>query len=353
VTSLLDSEFEEIQVFNDAARRCIAFVVLHDTRPGPAFGGIRRREYSDAESALADALRLAQAMTWKCALAGVPGGGGKAVILERSGMDRAAAYALLGRAVERLGGRFYTGPDAGTQPDDLDIVARHTRYVATPGAAGPGDLAESTALGVHAGIRAVARALGRGSLDGLKVAVQGLGEVGFRLARRLRADGARLAVADVRGDAAERARAELDAEVVDPLHVFDVHADVLAPCAVGEVIDRERAATLPARAVAGAANNVLADAEAGQILFARGVLYAPDFVINAGALVHGALFHLEGASPAAERIVEIGTRVAEVLATARVEHLPPEAVALRLARARHAAAVRGKTRFAGGGEARG
>jgi len=331
---VLDREFEQVEVLKDEAARCLAFVAIHSTRMGPAFGGIRLHAYPAPEDALRDALDLAQAMTLKCAMAGVPGGGGKTVIVARPDLDRAAAYRLVGRFVELMGGRYYTGPDVGTDAADLEVVARHTSYVARPGEGGPGPLAEPTALGVFAGISATARRLGFDDLDGVAVAVQGLGDVGYRLSEMLRSAGARLIVADLRGERAARAADELGAEVVSVDDVAFAACDVFAPCALGGVIDEGVAARLRARAVAGSANNVLADAATGAAMFERGVLFAPDFVINAGALIHGALYHIDGASPPPARIEAIGDVVGEILDRATRERCPPEVLAERMARRR-------------------
>lgn len=330
--------FEQIQVLRDPEIGFCGFIVIHDTRLGPAFGGIRRWSYRTPEEALDDCLRLARAMTLKCAIHRIPGGGGKAVVLQQPGLDRQAAYRLLGRYVEHMGGRFYTGPDFGTEAGDLEAVASTTRFVARPGTEGPGNLAEPTALGVFAGIRAVASRLGASDLEETTIAVQGLGEVGQRLASRLHQAGARLLLADVQQDRATALGRELDAEVVDTREILAVACDIYAPCAMGGVINRNSLPGLKARAVAGAANNVLASAERGQELHRRGILYAPDFVINSGALVHGALFHLQGQPPPPERIESIGELVGEILDRAATENRPPEQLAEEMAR-EHIAAV--------------
>lgn len=337
ITELLTGDYEQIEVLRDEARGVLAFVAVHSTRLGPAFGGIRRWAYRRPAEALADALRLAEAMTLKCAAAGVPGGGGKAVILMHPETDREAAYRLLGRHVEQMRGRYYTGPDVGTEPRDLEVVAEHTRYVARPGPDGPGNLAEPTAIGVFAGIRAVAERLGHADLRGVHVAVQGLGEVGQRLVHLLRDAGARLTLSDVRREAVEAVAVPGDT-IVDAGEIVSVEADVFAPCALGGVVHDLSLATLRARAIAGSANNVLTAPEHGEALFERGVLFAPDFVINSGALIQGALFHLEGRVPPRERIESIGERVGEILDTARERGVPPERIAYEFARERVAGA---------------
>lgn len=330
--ALASASFEQLQVLRDEAAGVTAFVAIHDTRLGPAFGGIRRWSYRTVEEALADALRLAEAMTLKCAVAGVPGGGGKTVIVQGPGTDRTAAYRLVGRFVEEMGGRYYTGPDVGTEPADLEVVAEQTRFVARPDKVG--NLAEPTAVGVFAGIRAIAARLGFSGVDGLRVLVQGLGGVGSRLVEKLVDGGAEVTVSDVRREAMHELESRLSVASVDPGGILQVETDVWAPCALGGVVHDVSIQQMQVRAIAGSANNVLASPEHGRALFERGVLYAPDFVINSGALLHGALFHLEGAVPPPERIESIGELVGSILDRAREEGEPPEQVALRLARER-------------------
>jgi leucine dehydrogenase len=340
VLELVTGDFEQLQVLRDDARGVLAFVAIHDTRCGPAFGGIRRWQYRNPADAAADALRLAEAMTWKCALSGVAGGGGKTVIASLPNTDRRAAYELVGRYVEEMGGRYYTGPDIGTEESDLELVARHTRFVAKPGDGGPGNLAEPTALGVfrRACVRWPSGSASTG-IAGLRVVVQGLGEVGRRLVERLCSGGALVTVADVNREAVAKVQQSLDVSVVDAGSVLDVEADVFSPCALGGVIHDLSLESLKVRAIAGSANNVLAAPEHGRALHERGVLYAPDFLINSGALVHGALFHLEGEAPAPERIERIGDEVGALLDEAKRTGVPPAELALRTARERVAAAA--------------
>ena len=331
------AEFEQVQILKDSQAGLLGFIAIHNTRRGPAFGGIRRWSYESADDALNDALLLAAHMTLKCALHGIPAGGGKAVICQRPGLDRPAAYRRLGQYVEQMRGRFYTGPDVGTEAADLSEVGSQTRYVASPGDAGPGDLAEPTAVGVLAGIKTVSRRLGFSDLKGVSVLVQGLGAVGHHLARMLALSGARLLVADVRTDRVENAVREWEAQAVGVESVDSVSCDVFAPCALGGVITRENVSRLGAKAVAGSANNVLAHPECGVQLHRQGVVYAPDFVINSGALVQGAHYYLDGAVPPKERIEGIGDLLESVLAASADEDFPPEVVAEQLAREKLAA----------------
>jgi leucine dehydrogenase len=324
---------EQVLQVQDAAAGAVAFVVVHDTRLGPAHGGIRRWRYASPAAARADAEALARAMTWKCALADVPAGGGKAVLMDHDGLDREAGYHLVGRAVDSLGGRFFTGPDVGTTAADLRVVAQQTRHVVPVDGDGPGDLAAATARGVAAALAALAQRLER-PLAGLRVVVQGVGAVGEQLCMRLSARGVRLVVGDVDAARAAAVAAAVGAEVVAPADLLTVPCDVFAPCGLGGVLTTATAGSLPAAGVCGAANNVLADAAAGDVLHRRGVQLVPDFVANAGALIAGCLWHRTGRRVDAERIDRIGVTAGDVLDRAAAERVPPAILALRLARER-------------------
>ena len=329
-------DFEQVEVFTDRASGMQAVLAIHDTRMGPAFGGIRRRAYASLEEATRDVLQLAAAMTWKCAMAGLPAGGGKMVLLDHEGLDRPAAYRCIGTFVASLGGRFSTGPDVGTTDADLREVCSRTRHCANPDAAGPGDLGRATALGVFHALLATAQRAGI-ELVGATVLVQGLGTVGAPLARMCREAGARLLLADVDGARAQALAAGLGAQVVDPARVLATPCDVLVPCALGGLVDTAAAGSLPVRAVCGAANNLLASAEAGRVLHDRGIPVAPDFVANAGALIAGCLHQLNGTRVGDDRITAIGRTVDAVLGESSRTGRPPGEVALAWARSRVAA----------------
>lgn len=325
------ADCEQVLVVRDRAADVTAVVAVHDTRPGPAHGGIRRVGYPDLGAAVADAVALAQAMTWKCALAGIAAGGGKTVILDREGQDRAAAYRLVGRTVAQLGGRYFTGPDVGTTADDLRVVAAETRFVATGD--GAGDLAAATATGVFAALTALAERL-HTPVAKLRVAVQGLGAVGYELCRQLHAAGASLVVSDLVGERAAAAAAAFGATAVDADRILVEPCDVLAPCALGGVLTVAACERLLARGVCGAANNIFADAEAATLLHQRGVPVVPDFVANAGALIQGATWHLQGERVSEQRLQRIGATAGELLDRAAAENVPPSVLALQVARER-------------------
>lgn len=333
---LAAADCEQVLVVRDRQADITAIVAVHDTRAGPAHGGIRRWPYADLGAAMADAVGLAQAMTWKCALAEIPAGGGKTVIPDRDGLDRAAAYRLVGRAVAQLGGRYFTGPDVGTTADDLRVVAGETRFVATGEGDGPGDLAAATATGVFAALAALAERL-HTPVAKLRVAVQGLGAVGEQLCRRLHAAGAQLVVSDIVPARAEAAAAAFGATAVAPERILLEPCDVLAPCALGGVLTAAVCERLLARGVCGAANNIFADAEAATLLHQRGVPVVPDFVANAGALIQGATWHLQGVRVTEERLQRIGRTAGELLDRAQAEQVPPSQLALQIARERVAA----------------
>lgn len=331
--------FEQVIALHDRESGLRAFLGLHDTSVGPAFGGIRRWQYRDEREALRDCLRLALAMTQKTALANLPAGGGKLVVLDVPKVDWEAGYRYLGREVERLAGRFYTGPDVGTGARELGWMASETGFVTRPDEEGPGALPESTAAGVFAGMDAALRLLdGEPDWGRRRVVVQGLGEVGERLSRALVEAGATVIASDLDTERAERVADELSIELVDPSHELDVPCDVFAPCALGGIVHDLSLARLSCRVLAGAANNLLARPAHGDRLHELGILYVPDFVVNAGALIRGALFHLEGRR---EPVEEIGARIArttlEVLDRAVQEGRPPARVAAELADERLAA----------------
>jgi leucine dehydrogenase len=322
--------FEELLLLHDRHSGATAYLCIHDSSRGPAFGGIRRWSYREEADAALDCLRLARAMSLKCAVHDLPAGGGKIVLLDRPDLDSPRAYRFLGEAVERLAGRFYTGPDMGTGPTELAAAAQGTRYVTAPGPDGPGELPESTAEGVFAGILAALEHVhGRASLSSRRVVVQGLGEVGARLARRLVESGAQVFGAELDPLRAAEVAADVDLELVDPARELDVPCDVLVPCAMGGLLHDLSIERLRCRIVAGAANNVLARPEHADRLAERGILYVPDFVLNSGALIRGSLFHLEGRR---EPVPAIGKRVGQaverILERARSDRLPPARVAV-------------------------
>ncbi len=277
---------EGVHLFHDRSSGLSAIVAIHSTALGPAAGGTRFWHYADGESAVTDALRLSRGMSYKNAMAGLPAGGGKAVILaDPDGTKTPMMLDAFARAVDSLGGRYITAQDVGMSEADMVSLSLVTKHVAgLPGQGG--DPGPSTALGVYLGVKAaVKRALGKDSVSGVHIAVQGLGSVGGGLARRLSADGAKLTLADVDGARAAALAAELGARTVDADAILSVEADVFSPCALGAILTSDVIANLRVGAVAGGANNQLPTEAEGAALAARGILYAPDYVINGGGII--------------------------------------------------------------------
>jgi leucine dehydrogenase len=287
---LKEYDYGEVHFKHDKGSGLKAIVAIHDSRLGPALGGCRCIEYETDEEAVVDALRLARGMTYKAALAGLPHGGGKSVIIRpKEHFDRVALFRAFGEFLEDLGGHYITAEDSGTGLEDMEVIRTVTRHVTGVDAShgGSGDPSPFTALGVRRGIEACVKfQLGRDSLDGVHVAVQGVGHVGYYLCRELAACGAKLSVADVDALKAERAQRELGATIVPLEKIFEVECDVFAPCALGSALNDTTIPRLKARIVAGAANNQLEQPRHGDDLHARGILYAPDYAINAGGLVN-------------------------------------------------------------------
>lgn len=332
---------EQVCLFSDPASGLRAIVAVHSTALGTAAGGTRFRAYRDEDQALDDALRLSRAMSYKCALAGLPCGGGKAVIIGDPG--RIKTEQLLhayGRFLNRIGSSFVTGEDVGMSVRDIETVREVSPYVGGTCSAGAGDPSVHTATGLMHGLRAVlARQFPGATFRDLHIAVQGLGAVGWNVAELLHEQGARLTVADVQPTKVERAIAQLGARPSEPGDIHRADADIFCPCALGGVITTQTANEIRARAVAGAANNQLASAAAGITLAERGILYAPDFVINAGGIISGLEEYLKmpGRSghvdtPLPARLAGIHDRLAEIFERAARDGHTPEATAERLAR---------------------
>jgi leucine dehydrogenase len=332
---------EHVSFFSDAETGLRAVVAIHSTALGPAVGGTRFRTYPTETMAVDDALRLSRAMSYKCALAGLPLGGGKAVIIgDPANLKTEPLLKAYGGFLNRVGDRFSTGEDVGFTLADCEIIRSVSPYVAGTDSRGAGDPSIHTALGAFHGLRAVLETrFDRPDFDGVHVAVQGLGSVGWRLCEYLHAAGARLSVADVDHVKVARAEGTFDAAAVAPNAIHAVEADIYAPCALGGVVNADTLPDIRAKAIAGAANNQLASREIGAALQARGILYAPDYVINAGGVV-GAVEELatipgrrfDGVQPVERRLERIHDRLIEIFGRARQEGVTPEATAMRMAR---------------------
>jgi len=283
-------DYGEVHFKFDKATGMKAIVAIHDSRLGPALGGCRFLPYDTDEEAVIDALRLARGMTYKAALAGLAHGGGKSVLVRPSQhFDRVAMFRAFGRFIEDLGGHYITAEDSGTGLEDMEVLRTVTKHVTGVdiAAGGSGDPSPFTALGVRRGIEACVKyKLGRDGLSGVHVAVQGVGHVGYHLCKELFSAGAKISVADVDPLKAERAQREFKATVVPLDKIFEIECDVIAPCALGSALNDASIPRIKARIVAGAANNQLAEPRHGDDLHSRGILYAPDYAINAGGLIN-------------------------------------------------------------------
>ena len=326
-------DYGEVHFARDSASGLRGIVAIHDTRLGPALGGCRFLQYARDEDALVDALRLARGMTYKAALADLPHGGGKAVLIrpQNPHFDRAAIFLAFARFVDDLGGHYITAEDSGTGLEDMELIRTVTRNVTGVDVShgGSGDPSPFTALGVRRGIEACVKLrLGRDSLEGIHVAVQGVGHVGYHLCRELAAAGARLSVADVDPLKAERAQRDFGASVVPLDAIFEVECDVLAPCALGSALNDQTIPRIRASIIAGAANNQLAEPRHGDDVNARGILYAPDYAINAGGLVNVAC-EVGGydATKSRARVLKIYDTIFEIAERSRKSMTPTYRVA--------------------------
>lgn len=290
-------DHEGIHLFRDPAAGLTAVIAVHSTHLGSGAGGVRFWHYADRQQAITDALRLSRGMSYKNAMAGLPMGGAKGVILADEARTKTPELlTAFGRAVESLGGRYVTAEDVGISEADMGVIARETRHVSgLPVAAGSagGDPGPFTATGVFLGVKAaIKRALGKDSAQGVHVAIQGVGSVGGGLARHLAVEGAKLTLADVDGARAAALAAELGAQVVDANAIVGIEADVFSPNALGAILNEYSIPLLKVAAVAGGANNQLATPADAARLHDRGILYAPDYVINAGGIINVALEYL-------------------------------------------------------------
>lgn len=323
---------ETLHLAHDPHSGLQAIIAIHSTHLGPALGGCRYLPYPDTESAVRDAMRLARGMSYKAALAGLEQGGGKAVIIRPAHVEnRAALFEAFGRMIESLCGRYITAMDSGTSSADMDCIAQHTRHVTSTTAAG--DPSPHTAMGVYAGIRASAWSrLGSDDLHGLRVSIQGLGNVGFALAEQLSAAGVELFVSDLDPGRVQLAVEQLGARAVANDALISTPCDIFAPCGLGGVLDARTVGQLHCAAVAGAANNPLSSLEVADELEARGILYAPDYVINSGGLIYVALQHRGESLPAiTAHLSRIGVRLTEIFAHAQADKRSPARVADALA----------------------
>jgi len=317
-------KYEQLVFCHDPASGLKAIICIHDTTLGPALGGTRMWNYECEADAINDVVRLARGMSYKNAAAGLNIGGGKAVIIGNSKTDKSEAlFRSFGRFVQSLNGRYITAEDVGTAVEDMEYIRLETSHVAGRGIADPSPV---TAYGTWQGIKAcAAEAWGSDSLQGKSIAVQGLGHVGYTLCKHLHEEGANLVVTDISEENVSRVVSEFGAKAVGPNEIYGVHCDIFAPCALGAIINDETLPLLKCRIIAGAANNQLKEPRHGDILQTRGILYAPDFIINAGGVINVADELQEGGynrERALRKVSGIYNTVEKVIAIAKRENIP-------------------------------
>ncbi|MFC4291845.1 Glu/Leu/Phe/Val dehydrogenase [Sphingorhabdus arenilitoris] len=330
---------ESVHMFDDPDSGLRAVIAVHSTHLGPAAGGTRFWHYADSGAAITDALRLSRGMSYKNAMAGLPLGGGKGVVLAPAHRRKTPEMLhAFGRAIESLGGRYVTAEDVGMSDADMVEISAETRHVAglpvADSAAAGGDPGPFTARGVYLGIKAAARyRLGANTMAGIHVAVQGIGSVGGGVARLLAADGAKLTIADIDAAKAQALADETGAQLADLNTIMTLKADIFSPNALGAVLNRDSIDALNVSIVAGGANNQMATAGDAQRLFDRGIIYAPDYVINAGGIINVGLEYLGNATAqdVHDRIDIIPQRLTAIWDESKADKLPAAIVADRMA----------------------
>lgn len=336
-------EHESVHYFTDQTTGLRAIIAVHNTRLGPGLGGCRMYPYASSEDALTDVLRLAKGMTYKAAMANLPLGGGKAVIIGDPKIQKTdAMMRAMGQRVQLLGGEYITAEDSGMSVHDLNLMAEQCDYVGGHfarfnylGEPADGNPAPATAYGVFVGLKeAVAYQLKK-PLEQLHVAIQGMGHVGFRLAKLLSEAGARLTVTDIDTELSQRAAKAFNATVVEVDDIYDVKADVFAPCALGAIINDSTIERLQCKVIAGAANNQLEEERHGRILKQKGIAYAPDYILNAGGIIDIHHQRIESSPKQLKQHLEsIGNTVVQVLQRADTNNLPTNLVANAMAEER-------------------
>lgn len=328
--------FSDVHFWRDPDSQLEAIIAIHNTKFGPALGGCRFVSYDSTTAAVKDALSLAAGMSYKSAVNRLPLGGGKAVILKPEVIrDREALFESFGRFVESLKGRYITAVDSGTTIEDMDIIARKTSHVVCTTTSGlaSGDPSPYTAKGVYHGIRAAVKfQLNRDSLRGLHIAIQGVGNVGYALAKLLHKDGARLTVSDPNHYATLRAQEEFNACIVSADDLYTVECDVFSPCALGQIINPGSVVRLNTKIIAGSANNQLKNSDVGDLLLKKGILYAPDYVINSGGILQ--IIYLDDPPKLDQKLTALYDALLDIFETAQQQHRPTVDIADAMAEQR-------------------
>lgn len=330
---------EQIAFFQDKESGLKAIIGVHSTVLGPSLGGCRMWKYTDEQAALRDVLRLSRGMTFKAAVAGLNLGGGKAVVMADARTEKTPAMLkAFGKAVEAMGGRYITAEDVGMSVSDIDTIRGYTKWaVGGSNEGGSGDPSVMTAFGVFQGMKASIKAAGMGeSLDGARVAIQGVGNVGYHLASYLSAAGAKLVISDIYPTQVEKIVQEFGAEVVAPDQIYSVDCDIFAPCALGAILNARTIPQLKCKVVAGSANNQLEEADVdGVALFERGIVYAPDYAINSGGLINVAA-ELDGYNQekVLAQVTKVYGTIATILENSKKDSIPPHQAADAMAEKR-------------------
>jgi leucine dehydrogenase len=332
-------DYEQLVFCQDKQSGLKAIIAIHDTTLGPALGGTRMWTYASEEAAIEDALRLARGMTYKNAAAGLNLGGGKTVIIGDPRKDKSEAlFRAFGRYVQGLNGRYITAEDVGTTVADMDLIHEETDFVTgiSPAFGSSGNPSPVTAYGVYRGMKAAAKeAFGTDSLEGRVVAVQGVGNVAYTLCEYLHKEGAQLIVTDINKEAVNRAVEAFGARAVDPDDIYGVECDIYAPCALGATINDETIPQLKAKVIAGSANNQLKDTRHGDTIHELGIVYAPDYVINAGGVINVA-DELYGYNQerAMKKVEQLYTTIEKVIEISKRDGIPTYVAADRMAEER-------------------
>ncbi|MGR6902900.1 Leu/Phe/Val dehydrogenase [Lysinibacillus sp. BSL11] len=343
-------DYEQLVFCQDEASGLKAVIAIHDTTLGPALGGARMWTYASEENAIEDALRLARGMTYKNAAAGLNLGGGKTVIIGDPFKDKnEEMFRALGRFIQGLNGRYITAEDVGTTVSDMDLIHEETNYVTgiSPAFGSSGNPSPVTAYGVYRGMKAAAKeAFGSDSLEGLKVSVQGLGNVAYKLCEYLHNEGAKLVVTDINQAAIDRVVNDFDAIAVAPDEIYAQEVDIFSPCALGAILNDETIPQLKAKVIAGSANNQLKDSRHGEYLHELGIVYAPDYVINAGGVINVAdELYGYNRERAMKRVDGIYDSIEKIFAISKRDGIPTYVAANRLAEERIARVAKSRSQF--------
>lgn len=350
-TRMQSNDYEQVVFCQDKNSGLKAIIVIHDSTLGPSLGGTRMWPYATEEEAIEDAIRLARGMTYKNAAAGLNLGGGKAVIIGDAKKDKnEELFRSFGRYIQGLAGRYITAEDVGTTVDDMDMIYTETDYVAgTSSLTSSGNPGPVTAYGLYKGMKATAKeAFGTDSLAGKTIAIQGVGNVAYRLCSYLHEEGASLIVTDIQKQSVERAVADFGAKAVDPNDIYRVACDIFSPCALGGVINNDTIKQIKAKAIAGSANNQLETDAHGDLLFKKGIVYAPDYVINSGGVINVADELSEGGYNQARAMAKVETiyeNLTKVYDISNRDNIPTYVAADRMAEERMESVRRSSGQF--------